>query len=109
MQNTSRLGSLVAAVGATAFGSVISGVAWIAAPTSFGAGIIAAIVWFFGKWGAHRFQREWGKSRTKQGDGGTEDNPEEMDKPCAMRRHLAATDGSRSGAMVTAMATRWVR
>ena len=73
------IGSLVAAVGATAFGSVISGVAWIVGPTSFGAGIVAAIVWYFGKWGAHRLQRKWGKSRTKQGDDGIEDNPEAMD------------------------------
>jgi hypothetical protein len=62
MQNTSRLGHLFTAVGATAFGSLISGVAWIAAPTSFGAGIVAAIVWYLGKWGAHRLQKEWGKS-----------------------------------------------
>jgi hypothetical protein len=75
------IGSLVAAVGATAFGSVISGVAWIAAPTSFGAGIIAAIVWYFGKWGAHRVQREWGRSRTKQDDEGIEENLEVMDSP----------------------------
>jgi hypothetical protein len=70
------IGSLVTAVGATAFGSVISGVA---APTSFGVSIIAAIVWYFGKWGAHRLQREWGKSRTRQGDEGIKDNPELMD------------------------------
>jgi hypothetical protein len=75
------IGSLVTAVGATAFGSVISGVAWIAAPTSFGVSIIAAIVWYFGKWGAHRLQREWGKSRTRQGDEGIKDSPEVMDSP----------------------------
>ena len=55
------IGSLLAAVGATAFGSVISGVAWIVAPTSFGAGIVAATVWYFGKWGDHQLQRKWGR------------------------------------------------
>jgi len=45
------IGLLVAAVDATAFGSVINGVAWIVAPTSFGAGIVAATVWYFGKVG----------------------------------------------------------
>jgi hypothetical protein len=75
------IGSLVAAVGAAAFGSVISGVAWIVATTSFGAGIVAATVWYFGKWGDHRLQRKWGRSRTKQGDDGIEDNSEAMDSP----------------------------
>jgi hypothetical protein len=75
------IGSLVAAIGATAFGSVISGAAWIVAPTSFGAGIVAVTVWYFGKWGAHRLQRKWGNSRTKQGDEGIEDDPEVMDSP----------------------------
>ena len=75
------IGSLVAAIGATAFGSVISGVAWIAAPTSFGASIIAATVWFLGRWGANRLQRSWAKSRSAYGDDGAEDNPELIDSP----------------------------
>jgi hypothetical protein len=61
------IGSLVAAVGAAAFGSVISGVAWIVATTSFGAGIVAATVWYFGKWGDHRLQRKWGRSTNEAG------------------------------------------
>ena len=75
------IGSLVAAIGATAFGSVISGVAWIAAPTSFGASIIAATVWYLGKWGARRLQRRWGTLRAKQGDEGVDDHPELMESP----------------------------
>jgi uncharacterized membrane protein YdjX (TVP38/TMEM64 family) len=61
------IGSLVAAVCATVFGSVINGVAWTVAPTSFGAGIVAATVWYFGKWGDHRLQRKWGRSTNEAG------------------------------------------
>lgn len=53
------VGALVAAVGATAFGSVISGVAWIAAPTSITASIIAATVWGVGKYAARKLHQRW--------------------------------------------------
>jgi len=75
------IGSLVAAIGATAFGSVITGVAWIAAPTSFGASIIAATVWYSGKWGARRLQRKWGTSRAKHDGEGADNNRELSDSP----------------------------
>lgn len=73
------VGSLVAAIGATAFGSVISGVAWIAAPTSFGASIIAATVWYFGKWGATRLQRRFSKLQTTSGASVDEQHEQMMD------------------------------
>jgi len=69
------IGSLVAAIGATAFGSVISGVAWIAAPTTFGASMIAATVWWVGGFAARRIQRRWGKSRLAQGTQINEEQP----------------------------------
>ena len=53
------VGALVAAIGATAFGGVISGVAWLAAPTSIGASIVAASVWGVGKYAARRLHRRW--------------------------------------------------
>lgn len=55
------VGSLVAAVGATAIGSAVTGVAWVAAPTSIGASILAAGVWGVGKFAARRFHARWQK------------------------------------------------
>ena len=54
---------------------------WIAAPPTFGASIIAAAVWYFGKWGAARIQGKWGKSRTSHGDESEEESPELIDSP----------------------------
>src|ERR1700753_4308513 len=48
------IGSLVAAVGATAIGGAVSGVAWVVAPTSIGASILAAGVWGAGRFAARR-------------------------------------------------------
>lgn len=56
------VGSLVAAVGATAFGGAITGVAWLAAPPTIGASIIAATVWGVGKHIARRGHKRWVKS-----------------------------------------------
>lgn len=56
------VGSLVAAVGATAFGGAITGVAWLAAPPTIGASIIAATVWGVGKHIARRAHKRWVKS-----------------------------------------------
>jgi hypothetical protein len=64
------VGALVAAIGATAFGSVISGVAWIAAPTSITASILAATIWGVGKFAARRLHRRW--KRTGQDTGEAE-------------------------------------
>jgi hypothetical protein len=61
------VGAAVAAVGATAFGSVITGVAWIAAPTSIAAAIASATVWSVGKWAARRLHRRWEKTGKDQG------------------------------------------
>ncbi|EXJ93898.1 hypothetical protein A1O1_02291 [Capronia coronata CBS 617.96] len=55
------VGSLVAAIGATAIGGAISGVAWLAAPPTFGASIIAASVWGVGKFAARRLHKKWEK------------------------------------------------
>jgi hypothetical protein len=64
------VGALVAAIGATAFGSVISGVAWIAAPTSITASILAATIWGVGKFAARRLHSRW--KRTGQDTGEAE-------------------------------------
>ncbi|KIV90141.1 hypothetical protein PV10_07481 [Exophiala mesophila] len=53
------VGTLVAAIGATAFGSVVSGVAWIAAPPTIGASVLAAGVWGTGKFAARRLHARW--------------------------------------------------
>lgn len=53
------VGALVAAISATAVGGFISGAAWIVAPPSIGASIIAASVWGVGKFAAGRLHRRW--------------------------------------------------
>ena len=55
------VGGLVAAIGATAIGGAVSGVAWIAAPTSIGASIFAAGVWGVGRFAARRLHARWTK------------------------------------------------
>jgi hypothetical protein len=45
------VGTLVAAVGATAFGSVISGAAFVVAPPSIAASVGIGLIWSVGKWG----------------------------------------------------------
>ncbi|EXJ57901.1 hypothetical protein A1O7_05324 [Cladophialophora yegresii CBS 114405] len=55
------VGSIVAAVGATAIGGAISGVAWVVAPPSIGAGIVAAGIWGVGRFAARRLHARWKK------------------------------------------------
>jgi hypothetical protein len=72
------VGALVAAVGATAFGSVLSGVAWIAAPPTVGASIIAATIWGVGKFAARRLHQRWKTTGEDAGEAAREyrgDNP----------------------------------
>ena len=72
------VGALVAAIGATAFGSVLSGVAWIAAPPTVGASIIAATIWGVGKFAARRLHRRWKSTGEDAGEVAREhceDNP----------------------------------
>ncbi|KIW12149.1 hypothetical protein PV08_09424 [Exophiala spinifera] len=63
------VGCLVAAIGATAFGGVIAGVGWLAAPPTFGASIIAASVWGVGKFAARKLHKRW---KNEGGDVGAE-------------------------------------
>ncbi|RMD40550.1 hypothetical protein DV735_g4564, partial [Chaetothyriales sp. CBS 134920] len=53
------VGLAVAAVGATAMGSVLTGVAWIAAPPTIGTSIFAACIWGVGKFVARRLHQRW--------------------------------------------------
>lgn len=62
------VGALVAAIGATAIGGAISGVAWLAAPPTFGASIIAASVWGVGKFAARRLHKRWQKEGGEVGE-----------------------------------------
>lgn len=45
------VGSIVAAVGATAFGGVISGVGWVLAPTGILGTVAVGTAWALGRWG----------------------------------------------------------
>jgi hypothetical protein len=62
------VGALVAAISATAFGSVLSGAAWLAAPPTVGASIIAASVWGVGKFVARRLHKRWEKTGGDEGE-----------------------------------------
>lgn len=62
------VGAITAAVGATVLGSVVSGVAWIAAPPTIGTGILSAVVWGVGKFAARKFNKRW---HATGGDAGT--------------------------------------
>lgn len=75
------VGALVAAVSATAFGSVLSGAAWIAAPPTVGASIIAATIWGVGKFAARRLHRRW---QTTGGDEGEALRERAEDQPVAV-------------------------
>lgn len=55
------IGSLVAAVSATALGGAVTGVGWLAAPPTIGASILSAVVWQTGKWGAKKLNKRWEK------------------------------------------------
>jgi hypothetical protein len=61
------VGAVAAAVGATALGSVVTGVAWIAAPTSITAAIVSASIWGVGKWGAKRLHSRWERTGRDHG------------------------------------------
>ncbi len=63
------VGALIAAVGATAFGGMITGVGWLAAPPTFGASIIAASIWGVGKFAARKLHGRW---KREGGDVGAE-------------------------------------
>jgi hypothetical protein len=60
-------GAIVTALGATAFGSAITGVAWIAVPTSITAVVASGTVWTLGKWAVRRFQNK--RKKTTVGNG----------------------------------------
>ncbi|OAP59830.1 hypothetical protein AYL99_04832 [Fonsecaea erecta] len=77
------VGALVAAVGATAFGGMISGVAWLAAPPTIGASILAAGVWGVGRFAARRLHRRW---KSSGGDMGEEVRERVMDQEGGIRR-----------------------
>lgn len=71
------VGSLVAAIGATAFGGMISGVAWIAAPPTLGASILAGTVWGVGKIGARRLHKRWERTGRDMGQAEREEKEDE--------------------------------
>lgn len=62
------IGSLVAAVSATALGGAITGVGWIAAPPTIAASIISGCVWQVGKYGARKLHKRWEKDGGDAGE-----------------------------------------
>jgi hypothetical protein len=79
------IGSLVAAVGATAFGSVVSGAAFVIAPTGIAGTIVAGSVWGVGRWAAGRLRRQYAEGH--RGYGEQEEELEERRSP-GMREEL---------------------
>lgn len=65
------IGSLVATVGAGAFGTFVSGAGFVLAPTGIAGTIFAATVWGIGRYAVGKVKKRWGVSR------GFEDEEEE--------------------------------
>jgi hypothetical protein len=55
------IASIVAAVGAGAMGTAVSGVGFVLAPTGIMAAVTSGMVWGVGRWAARRVQKRWGK------------------------------------------------
>ncbi|CAI6332371.1 unnamed protein product [Periconia digitata] len=53
------IGSLIATIGAGAFGTVVSGAGFVLAPTGIAGTIVAGTVWGLGKFVVKRVQRRW--------------------------------------------------
>ncbi|KAF2275758.1 uncharacterized protein EI97DRAFT_71449 [Westerdykella ornata] len=53
------IGSLIATVGAGAFGTVVSGAGFVLAPTGIAGTIVAGTVWGVGRFVARRLRRRW--------------------------------------------------
>ncbi|RMZ87491.1 hypothetical protein DV736_g5282, partial [Chaetothyriales sp. CBS 134916] len=66
------LGLVVAALGATAVGSVVTGVAWIAAPPTIGTSILVACTWGVGKFVARRLHQRWKATGGDEGEAARE-------------------------------------
>jgi hypothetical protein len=90
------VGALVAAVGATAFGTAVSGVAWIAAPPTVGASILAATIWGTGRFVARRLHKRWKKSGEDAGEVARE---ELEDRPVRREETMATGQGAGLNAM----------
>ncbi|KAF1833527.1 hypothetical protein BDW02DRAFT_378230 [Decorospora gaudefroyi] len=54
------IGSLVATIGAGAFGALVSGAGFVLAPTGIAGTIFAATVWGVGKFAVKRVKKRWG-------------------------------------------------
>ncbi|EUC29831.1 hypothetical protein COCCADRAFT_105571 [Bipolaris zeicola 26-R-13] len=65
------IGSLVATVGAGAFGTFVSGAGFVLAPTGIAGTIFAATVWGVGRYAVGKVKKRWGVGR------GYEDEEEE--------------------------------
>ena len=72
------VGALVAAISASAFGGVVTGAAWIAAPPTIGASIFAATIWGVGKYAARKLHSRW---KTTGGDAGEIEREQQSDHP----------------------------
>lgn len=59
--------ALVAAVSASAIGSVVTGVAWIAAPPTIVTSVFASVVWGMGKFLAGRLHKRWERDGKDEG------------------------------------------
>ena len=57
------IGSLVATIGAGAFGTVVSGAGFVLAPTGIAGTIFAATVWGIGRFAVKKVKKRWGVGR----------------------------------------------
>lgn len=61
------VGALVAAISATAVGSVVTGAAWIAAPPTIATSVFASVIWGVGKYMAKKAHKRWEKTGKDEG------------------------------------------
>ena len=65
------MGSVVAAIGATAFGGIVSGAAFVLAPPTMATSMGIGIIWAMGKWGFRKMRvGEMGVSEVKHSQQG---------------------------------------
>ncbi len=62
------IGSLVATIGAGAFGTVVSGAGFVLAPTGIAGTIFAATVWGIGRFAVKKVKKRWGAGHHYEDD-----------------------------------------
>ena len=87
------IGAIGAAIGATAFGTFVSGIGWVLAPPSIGASVIAMGIWQTGKYAAGRFHKRWNDSGKDAGEELRERASDHPEPPVTAGRGMGTEQG----------------